>query len=94
MTLALGYASINSLAKAHAGQSHTACNHQHSGSFCFIQFYPFLSSYLAIPKQLIPFLPSEFSNSVVFGGEGIVPHQAIGGVLDTGGHHVVGLDIS
>jgi hypothetical protein len=51
------------------------------------------STYLAVSQKLIPLLSSEFSHTVIFGGESIVPHQAVRGVLDTRSHHMVALNI-
>jgi hypothetical protein len=55
---------------------------------------PARSVYLAMPEQLIPLFSSELSLTVKFRGKSILPHQAIGRVLDTGGHHVVRVTIS
>lgn len=49
---------------------------------------------LAITEKLIPFLASKLPHAVVFGEEGIVPHQTIGRVLNTGGHHMVAFQVS
>lgn len=49
---------------------------------------------LAVAQQLVPFLAAEFANAVVFSVQGIVPHQAVGRVLNTGTHHVVTLAVS
>lgn len=44
---------------------------------------------LAVAQQLVPLLAAEGALAVVLGREGIGPHQAVGRVLDGGGHHVV-----
>lgn len=49
---------------------------------------------LAVAQQLVPFLAAEFTDAVVFGVQGIVPHEAVGWVLNTGAHHVVTLGVS
>lgn len=49
---------------------------------------------LAVAQQLVPFLAAEFANAVVLGVQGIVPHEAVGWVLNTGAHHVVALGVS
>lgn len=52
------------------------------------------STHLAISQKLVPLLASKLPNTVILGGQSIVPHQAVGRVLHAGGHHVVGLDIA
>lgn len=44
---------------------------------------------LAVTEELVPLLTTECSLAVVFGSQCVGPHQAVGGVLDRGGHHVV-----
>lgn len=51
-------------------------------------------NYLAVTKQLVPFLSAKLAHSIVLGGQSIMPHQAVRRVLNTGAHHVVGVDIS
>lgn len=53
-----------------------------------------IATYLAVSQKLIPLLSTELADTVVLGSESIVPHQAVGRVLHTGGHHVVGLDVA
>ena len=51
-------------------------------------------TYLAITQKLVPFLASKLANTFILGDKSIVPHQAVGGVLNTGSHHVIALDIA
>lgn len=44
---------------------------------------------LAVTQELVPLLTAKFTLVVVFGGEGILPHEAIWRVFNTGRHHVV-----
>jgi hypothetical protein len=44
---------------------------------------------LAVAEKLVPLLAAKGSLSVVFGGQCIGPHEAVGRVLNRGGHHVV-----
>lgn len=49
---------------------------------------------LAVAQQLVPFLAPEFANALVLGVQGIVPHQAVGRVLNAGTHHMVALGVT
>lgn len=49
---------------------------------------------LAVTQKLVPFLAAELADTVVLGVEGVVPHQAVGRVLNTGTHHVVALGVA
>lgn len=49
---------------------------------------------LTVTQELIPFLAAKLANALVFSIEGVVPHQTVGWILDTGAHHVVALDVS
>jgi hypothetical protein len=53
-----------------------------------------LESYLAVTQQLIPLFPTEFAHAIVLGSERIVPHEAVGRVLNTGTHHMICVDIA
>jgi len=49
---------------------------------------------LAVSQKLVPFLAAELTLALVLGVQGIVPHQAVGWVLNTGTHHVVALGVA
>lgn len=49
---------------------------------------------LAVTEQLVPFLAAELADALVLGIESVVPHQAVGRVLDRGTHHVVALAVA
>ena len=53
-----------------------------------------MMAYLTVSQKLVPLLSTELPHTVVLGSQGIVPHQAVGWVLHTGGHHVVGLHVT
>lgn len=55
-----------------------------------VGFWDF-ESYLAVTEQLVPLLAAEFALAVVLVGKSIHPVQGVGRVLDTDGHHVVGV---
>jgi hypothetical protein len=50
--------------------------------------------YLAMSEQLIPLFPSKLSLPIVLRSEGVLPHQAIRGILNAGRHHVVRIAVS
>jgi hypothetical protein len=43
---------------------------------------------------LVPFLAAELALALVLGVQGIVPHQTVRWVLNTGAHHMVALAVS
>lgn len=50
---------------------------------------------LAVTEELIPFGASKLGAlAVVLGGQGIHPHEGIGGVLDGAVHHMIGVKIA
>lgn len=49
---------------------------------------------LAVTQQLVPFLAAELADTLVLGVEGVVPHEAVGRVLNGGTHHVVALGVA
>lgn len=95
ITFAFGYASMSSFAKAQAGQSQTACT---SRRFHQQLYFPAAWEqsllYLAVSKKLVPFLPAELANPVILGSQRIMPHQAVGRVLNARAHHMVGVNVS
>jgi len=46
---------------------------------------------LAVAEQLVPLFAAEFTLPVVLGCQSVGPHEAVGGVLDRRGHHVVAI---
>lgn len=50
---------------------------------------------LGVAEELVPVGAGKgLALLVIFGGEGVHPHESVGGVLDGAVHHVVGVDVA